>query len=129
VVFVDRLVSMAEEAMGLGRRARLELLIETAPGLQNIGDLARASPRTEALILGPADLSASLGLPRMVAGADYPGDPWHWVRGTILVAARAAGLQAIDGPHLDVADGEGLRRRGRSGTTASGSCTLFSSIR
>ena len=40
--------------------------------------------------------------------ADYPGDRWHSVRETVLVAARSAGLQAIDGPHLDVGDLEGL---------------------
>lgn len=124
VIFVDRLVSMVEEANAMPRRVGLELLIETARGLENVRDLARASPRTEALILGPADLSASLGLARMGGGAGppddpatspatYPGDPWHWVRGTILVAARAAGLQAIDGPHLDVGDGDGLRRAAR----------------
>lgn len=113
VVFFDRLLTMVEQTTGLERRTGLELLIETAAGLETIRDLAHASPRIEALILGPADLSASLGLPATVTGAgmaDYPGDTWHWVRGTILVAARAAGLQAIDGPHLDVRDVEGMRR-------------------
>jgi citrate lyase subunit beta/citryl-CoA lyase len=113
VAFVDRLLTMVEDTHALDRRLKLELLIETAAGLENIRDIARASPRTEALILGPADLSASLGFPRAIAGsehADDPGDPWHWVRGTILVAARSAGLQAIDGPHLDVGDAEGQRR-------------------
>lgn len=113
VVFFDRLLTMVEETKGLERKIGLELLIETAAGLENIRELAHASPRTEALILGPADLSASLGLPGTGGGAGgpaYPGDPWHWVRGTILVAARAAGLQAIDGPHLDVRDVEGATR-------------------
>jgi citrate lyase subunit beta / citryl-CoA lyase len=84
----------------------LQALIETARGLQLVGEVARASDRLETLITGYADLAASLGLP---AHADYPGDRWHWVRSTVLVAARAAGLQAIDGPHLDIADLDGLR--------------------
>ena len=35
------------------------------------------------------------------------------MRETVLVAARAAGLQAIDGPHLDIADVDGLRVEAR----------------
>jgi len=108
VAFVDRLLTMVEETCGREPRVKLELLVETAVGLENLREVARASPRTEALILGPADLSASLGLPARAA-AEH-GDRWHWIRGMILLAARAAGLQAIDGPHLDVADAEGQRR-------------------
>jgi citrate lyase subunit beta / citryl-CoA lyase len=108
VAFVDRLLTMVEETCGVEPRVKLELLIETAVGLENLRDVARASPRIEALILGPADMSASLGLP--AGAAAEHGDRWHWIRSTILLAARAAGLQAIDGPHLDVGDTEGLRR-------------------
>jgi citrate lyase subunit beta/citryl-CoA lyase len=86
--------------------AGLQALIETARGLQLVGEIAGASDRLETLITGYADLAASLGLP---GRADYPGDRWHWVRSTVLVAARAAGLQAIDGPHLEIADLDGLR--------------------
>jgi citrate lyase subunit beta / citryl-CoA lyase len=84
----------------------LQALIETAAGLLRVGELAGASERLEALITGYADLAASLGRPPR---SEYPGDRWHHVRETVLVAARAAGLQAIDGPHLEVADLEGLR--------------------
>jgi citrate lyase subunit beta/citryl-CoA lyase len=83
----------------------LQALIETAAGLVRAAEIARASPRLEALVIGFADLAASLGRPR---AADYPGDRWHHVRETVLVAARSAGLQAIDGPHLDVGDLDGL---------------------
>jgi citrate lyase subunit beta/citryl-CoA lyase len=40
---------------------------------------------------------------------DYPGDHWHFILSRILVAARAAGLQAIDGPYLVIKDLEGFR--------------------
>jgi citrate lyase subunit beta / citryl-CoA lyase len=83
----------------------LQALIETAVGLSQVREIASATSRLEALITGYADLAASLGRP---TGADYPGDRWHWVRETVLVAARAGGLQAIDGPHVDIADLEGL---------------------
>ncbi len=65
----------------------------------------------EALVFGPGDLAASLGMPHTAIGAPvpgYPGDGWHHVLGRILVAARAAGLQAIDGPYAVIADTDGL---------------------
>jgi citrate lyase subunit beta / citryl-CoA lyase len=40
---------------------------------------------------------------------DYPGDYWHWIHMRILVAARTAGLQAIDGPYAKIRDLEGYR--------------------
>ena len=46
-----------------GSRIGLQVLIETALGLRDIDAIAAATPRLEALILGPADLAASLGLP------------------------------------------------------------------
>jgi citrate lyase subunit beta/citryl-CoA lyase len=39
----------------------------------------------------------------------YPGDHWHWVLETILVAARDANLQVIDGPYLLIKDLDGFR--------------------
>ena len=102
---VDRLLGGEEERVGRGRPVGLQALIETAAGLSAAREIAGASDRLEALIIGYADLAASLG--RQMA-ADYPGDRWHWVRETVLVAARSAGRQAIDGPHLEVGDLEGL---------------------
>jgi citrate lyase subunit beta/citryl-CoA lyase len=112
VTFVDNLVRMAEENLGLEKRIGLEVQIETATGIRNIDHIAGASDRTETLIFGPADMSASLGLPTVTAGLPmpgYPGDHWHHVLSTILVAARHAGLQAIDGPYLLIKDLDGFR--------------------
>jgi citrate lyase subunit beta/citryl-CoA lyase len=39
----------------------------------------------------------------------YPGDHWHHVLSTILIAARHAGVQAIDGPYLLIKDLDGFR--------------------
>src|SRR2546430_16364794 len=74
--------------------------------------IATASDRAETLIVGPADMSASLGLPTVTAGLPmpgYPGDHWHHVLSTILIAARDAGVQAIDGPYLVIRDRDGFR--------------------
>lgn len=108
LAFLDGLLRMIEEATGVGRRIAIEAQIETATGLCNIGEIAGASDRTEALIFGPVDMSASLGLPGMRTSG-HPQDGWHWVLETILVAARSAGLQAIDGPYLAIQDMNGLR--------------------
>jgi citrate lyase subunit beta/citryl-CoA lyase len=112
VTFVDNLLRMVEETTGLDRRIGIEAQIETPTGLTNVDEIAAASDRTETLIFGPADMSASLGLPAVTAGLPmpgYPGDHWHFILSRILVAARNAGLQAIDGPYLVIKDLDGFR--------------------
>lgn len=112
VKFVDHMLRMIETTLGLEKRIGIEIQIETATGLKNIHEIAHASDRAETLIFGPADMSASLGLPTVTAGLPmpgYPGDHFHWVLETILVAARDAGLQAIDGPYLLIKDLDGFR--------------------
>ena len=112
VQFVANLLRMIEDTTGLDTKIGIEAQIETATGLKNIHEIAHASDRTETLIFGPADMSASLGLPTVTAGLPipgYPGDHWHWVLSTINVAARDAGLQAIDGPYLVIKDLDGFR--------------------
>ena len=112
VMFVDHMLRMIEINTGLDKRIGLEVQIETATGLTNIDEIARASDRTECLILGPADMSASLGLPTVTAGLPmpgYPGDHWHYVLERILIAARDNGLQVIDGPYLLIKDLDGFR--------------------
>jgi citrate lyase subunit beta / citryl-CoA lyase len=104
VVAVDRLLSRAGAP---ARDVGLQVLVESAGGLLRAGEIAAASPRLEALILGYADLAASLGRPP----APAPPERWLHAQETLLVAARAAGLQAIDGPYLEIRDEEGLRLR------------------
>ena len=112
VMFVDHMLRMIEVKLDLEERIGIEVQIETATGLRNIHEIAHSSDRIETLIFGPADMSASLGLPAVTAGLPmpgYPGDHWHWVLETILVAARDAGLQVIDGPYLLIKDLDGFR--------------------
>ena len=107
---VERLLEGAEGSPDRPR-VGLQALIETAAGLVRVGEVAGAGSRLETLIVGYADLGASLGRP---PEGRYPGDRWHWVRETVLVHARAAGLAAIDGPHLDVSDWDELRSSAES---------------
>lgn len=95
LAFAERLLDGAEAAAGRTRPLRIQALIETAAGLANLHEIAAASPRLEALILGYADLAASLG-------GDRALDAWLPAQHALVVAARANGLQAIDGPHLGV---------------------------
>ncbi len=110
--FVDHLLRMIEIEKGIGHTIGLEAQIEDARGLTNIDDIAFASERLETLILGPGDMAAALGMPGTTLGsrsAAYPGDMWHAVLMRILIAARNAGIQAIDGPYAKIKDDEGLR--------------------
>ncbi|HDH24789.1 MAG TPA: CoA ester lyase [Actinobacteria bacterium] len=113
VQFVDHLLTQIELEKGWERgRIGLELQVENAHGLVNAESILAASPRTETLILGPGDMAANLGMPTLTVGGlkpDYPGDHWHWVHFTILVHARKAGIQAIDGPYGKIPDLDGFR--------------------
>jgi len=116
VHFLHHLLQELERRMGLRRRIGLELQIESARGLEHVSRIAAASDRSQALIFGPGDLGASLRMPGLTIGAfqpDYPGDLWHYARVRMLVAARAQGLQAIDGPYAQIRDLEGLRESAR----------------
>jgi citrate lyase subunit beta/citryl-CoA lyase len=113
VEFVDHLLAQLELEQGLEvGRIGLELQIENAQGLVNIASIVAASERTETLIMGPGDMSAALGMPTLTVGGmqpDYPGDHWHWVMMTLLVHARNAGIQVIDGPYGKLRDLDGFR--------------------
>jgi citrate lyase subunit beta / citryl-CoA lyase len=100
LAFVERLLDGVEAAAGRARPVRVQALIETAAGLVNVAAIASASTRLVALILGYADLAASLGRNR---AAQAELDSWRPAQDAVLAAARAHRLQAIDGPHLGVA--------------------------
>ena len=116
VEFVDHLLRMLEIEEGYEHRIGIEAQIENGPGLTMIDEIAFASDRLETLIFGPGDMAAALGMPSLTVGEtidEYPGDYWHWVHMRILVAARTAGLQAIDGPYAKIRDLDGYREVAR----------------
>ena len=92
----------------------MELLIETALGLVNVEGLAIADPLVAALHLGVGDFAASIGARSAEIGASPAGyqlvgsaadghprvplDLFAYPMMRLLVAARAFGLRAIDGP-------------------------------
>jgi citrate lyase subunit beta / citryl-CoA lyase len=115
ISWLDLTLGQVEQACGLppGRIA-IEAQIEDAAGLAAVDEIAAASPRLEALVFGPADFMASLGMRSLTVGAQpagyADGDAFHYAHLRILVAARAHGLQAIDGPFAAIEDLDGLRR-------------------
>ena len=114
VAWLDLLLSQIEQATGLAAgRIGIEAQIEDAAGLAAVNAIAAASPRLQALVFGPADFMASLGMRSLTIGAQPAGyalgDAFHYAHLRILVAARANGLQAIDGPFAAIRDLDGLK--------------------
>jgi malyl-CoA/(S)-citramalyl-CoA lyase len=127
VYAVDMLMTQCEEAVKRKKRIGLELIIETALGMQNINEIAGASKRLESLHFGVADYAAStrarttvIGGPNKMYGVltdkdgDRPrdfhwGDMWHYAIARMVVAARANGLRPLDGPFGDFSDPEGFK--------------------
>src|SRR3954453_3308969 len=116
---LDLLLSQLETTHGhpVGRIG-IEAQIENAQGLTNIDAIA-ACPRVQALVLGPADMAASLNMRTLEVGEQPEGydvgDAHHHVLMRILIAARTHGVLAIDGPYLKVRDIDAFRRvAGRS---------------
>ena len=125
VYAVDMLLTQIEQAKGVRRNIGIEMLIETPAGIQNIDEIAAASPRNEALVFGSADYAAAAGMQTKSIGGpngDYHvltdadenrhrqmhwGDMWHYPLARLVAAARANGLRPIDGPFADTKDPDG----------------------
>jgi len=88
----------------LGRAMSLFLMIETARGVLEAPALARSSPRLAGLLFGAADFRESVGATR---GADEV--EIFFARSQVVLAARAAGIDALDTPWFDYRDSRGLR--------------------
>lgn len=82
----------------------LQALIETPLGVSNVDVVVRSTPRLQSIVIGYADLGAALGRSRSAL-------PEHWlaVQDRILIACRTAGIAAIDGPFLGIADNDAFR--------------------
>jgi citrate lyase subunit beta/citryl-CoA lyase len=116
VWWVDVLLTQLESKLGLRNQIRLEVLIEEVEGLANAEAIAVASPRLDALIFGVGDFSLSQGArvdTNFVPLGEYPGDFWHYARNKVIVAARIAGIDAVDAPYPDYRDLAGYERDAR----------------
>ncbi|MCW2856552.1 MAG: Citrate (pro-3S)-lyase [Marmoricola sp.] len=110
IAFVERLLTgVTGQRPGTG--IRLQALIESATGLVAVDEIAGSGASLEALVLGYADLSASLGRAPDLGG-------WEPARERLLWAARAHGLRAVDGPHLGIAVDEDFESGVRAATSS-----------
>lgn len=82
-------------------------LIETALGVENAYAVAN-SPRAQAIFIGCEDLTADLGCERTKEGTEV-----GFSRSRVVLAARAAGIDAYDTPFTDIGDMEGLEKDAR----------------
>ena len=78
-------------------------LIETAIGLQQAYETAKASTLVDGLMLGAEDLAAELNLERTAEGTEI-----QYARQVLVLAANAAGVQPIDTPFLRIGDLDSL---------------------
>ncbi len=113
---IDLILNQIQVSRGFKNFIGLEASIETALGMVHVQDIAFSSPRLEALVFGVADYGASLTMmSKGISGHGdkedfYPGHRWHFPLSRMAMAAKAAGLAAIDAPYGDYRDPEGLRR-------------------
>lgn len=78
--------------------------IETALGVQNVYEICSASTRVIAVAFGAEDFTADMGIERTSDGHET-----DYARSAVSVAAKAAGVVAIDTPYVRFHDIEGLR--------------------
>ena len=131
VYAVDALTSSIEMAKKRTKVIGFEILIETALGMVNCDEIAKASKRNEAMSFGIADYVASTRARSTSIGGVHPdygvltdkdgdkprdyswGDPWHYALSKMMLACRANGLRPIDGPFGDIQDDEGYKAAAR----------------
>ena len=111
VEFANKLLSQLEMKLGLEHKIGLEVLIEEVEAMQNVVEIANSCDRVECMIFGMGDYAASQGLVvKNIGNTDgYPGDIFHYPRYHMTIAARSAGLDAVDGPFVDFKNDEGYR--------------------
>jgi malyl-CoA/(S)-citramalyl-CoA lyase len=133
--YMDRLLAQLEAKAGIDRPIQLHALLETALGVNNIEEIATASPRMQGMSLGPADLAASRRMKTTRVGGGHPGyrvlsdpdpddadaprvtaqqDLWHYSFGRRVDACTSADLLPFYGPFGDIKDVEGCETQFRS---------------
>lgn len=118
VWWADQLITRLAREHGFDSDIKLCVGIESASALTDIDRIAASSSRIEMLGFAIGDLSISLGVrigSYLQDRSLYPGDLNHFVRARINLAAKAHGLQALDGPWPNVNDHATLAEDARWG--------------
>lgn len=101
VQLLDRLL------IGRAEIVRYCVIIETNQGLERTGEIARASPRIDSMIIGAVDMSADLRCAKTWEALLY-------ARSRIVHAGASAGIDVLDVPYLSLDDEAGLRAEARA---------------
>ena len=106
-------VAAAVERLGSDRRIKkgqINILpwVETASGILNAYEIASASSRVTGIVFGAEDFALDTGMLRT-----EEGDELLYPRTMVVIAARAAGISAIDTPYNNFRDREGLVREAK----------------
>src|SRR3984957_16106469 len=133
--YVDRLLAQLEAKVGLERPILIHAILETGLGGVNLGEIATASPRMQAMSFGPAALAASRRMKTTRVGGGHPGyrvindpdpahpeaprptaqqDPWHYSIARMVDACTSAGILPFYGPYGDIRDVEGCETQFRA---------------
>jgi malyl-CoA/(S)-citramalyl-CoA lyase len=133
VHYLDQLLAQLEAKYAVTRPILIHAILETAEGVDNVANIAIASPRMHGISLGPADLAASRAMKTTRVGGGHPqykvladaaagGEPraafqqdlWHYTLGKMIDACAAAGIKPFYGPFGDFNDAEGCEAQFRN---------------
>src|SRR3954454_16219570 len=122
--YLDQLLAQLEARHAVTKPILIHAILETAEGVDNVADIATASPRMHGISLGPADLAASRAMKTTRVGGGHPDyvvfedsagetashrvrhqqDLWHYTIAKMVDACAAAGIKAFYGPFGDFSD-------------------------
>lgn len=131
VHYLDQLLAQLEARHGLRKPILIHAILETAQGVNNVVEIANASPRMHGMSLGPADLAASRAMKTTSVGGGHPeykvlADPgagaraqsqqdlWHYTIAKMVDACAGAGIKPFYGPFGDFSDPDACKAQFRN---------------
>ncbi len=119
--YLDQLLAQLEARHQVSKPIMIHAILETAEGVNNVEEIASASPRMHGISLGPADLAASRAMKTTRVGGSHPDyavladeasgaraafqqDLWHYTIAKMVDACAAAGIKPFYGPFGDFSD-------------------------
>jgi citrate lyase subunit beta/citryl-CoA lyase len=108
---LDQFLLDAEVASDTPRGSTfLFLWIETAAGIMNVSEIVSASPRIQWIAFGADDFTADMEMPRAKNSSPEDEIGLIYPRSAVAIAAKSAGIQAMDTPYVAYQDQPGLER-------------------
>ncbi len=119
---ISATMDQLEDTAGIPGTTRLIPWIETASAVVHAYEICTASPRVAAVAFGAEDFTNDMGIERTEDDREVA-----YARSAVCVAAKAAGVLAIDTPYFKYRDAEGLRRDARAarGYGFRGKCAIY----